>query len=232
MAERSPHQLMTRQAMSAAPWNDLPNLASPRPEKRIDKPGRPDEIGARIHSPTVRMTRKQTTPRPAKYPRILGLPEAAIDVSRPAPDLMKRVYIVTSSPSRGDVAQMLTNATNGTPPPAHFFVLFVTHHLLGDRGCRLGDMSTTTPNFAGDHQPTPGAEQPRPECQSNARFLTARPRREWPTSGANLQASIASRRAPHRLAGQMPFHFVGRKRLQPLDRCGRIPRSVRSQEQI
>jgi hypothetical protein len=82
MAERSPHQLMTRQAMSAAPWNDLPNLASPRPEKRIDKPGRPDEIGARIHSPTVRMTRKQTTPLPAKYPHILGLPEAAIDVSR------------------------------------------------------------------------------------------------------------------------------------------------------
>lgn len=40
----------------------------------------------------------------------------------PAPDLMKRVYIVTSSPSRGDVAQMLTNATNA--PPAHFVLCY------------------------------------------------------------------------------------------------------------
>lgn len=33
---------------------------------------------------------------------------------------MKRIYIVTSSPSRSHVAQMFTNATNGTLPPAHF----------------------------------------------------------------------------------------------------------------
>lgn len=50
--------------------------------------------------------------------------EAAIDVSRQAPDLVKRVYIVTSSLSRGDVEQTFTNAANGIPPPAHFVQLY------------------------------------------------------------------------------------------------------------
>lgn len=50
--------------------------------------------------------------------------EAAINVSRQAPDLVKRVYIVTSSLSRGDVEQTFANATNGIPPPAHFVQLY------------------------------------------------------------------------------------------------------------
>ena len=50
--------------------------------------------------------------------------EAVIDVSRQAPDVVKRVYIVTSSLSRGDVEQAFANAANGTPPPAHFVQLY------------------------------------------------------------------------------------------------------------
>ncbi|WP_218667955.1 hypothetical protein [Sphingopyxis sp. KK2] len=50
--------------------------------------------------------------------------EAAIDVSRQAPDLVKRVYIVTSSLSRCDVEQAFANAANGIPAPAHFVQLY------------------------------------------------------------------------------------------------------------
>lgn len=50
--------------------------------------------------------------------------EAAIDVVRQAPDVVKRVFIVTSSLSRNDVEQAFANAANGNPPPPHFVQLY------------------------------------------------------------------------------------------------------------
>lgn len=50
--------------------------------------------------------------------------EASVASARQAPDLVKRVFIVTSSLSRGDVAAAFVNAAGGTPPPAHFVQLY------------------------------------------------------------------------------------------------------------
>src|SRR3546814_7673259 len=50
--------------------------------------------------------------------------EAEIGAIREAPDLVKRVFIVTSSLSRADVAQAFAAAANGTPPRAHFVQLY------------------------------------------------------------------------------------------------------------
>lgn len=50
--------------------------------------------------------------------------ETQIAAIRTAPDLAKRVYIVTSSLSRADVVEAFQNAANGTPPPPHFVQLY------------------------------------------------------------------------------------------------------------
>lgn len=50
--------------------------------------------------------------------------EAEVAAVRAAPDLVKRVYIVTSSLSRADVARTFAHAATGTPPPAHFIQLY------------------------------------------------------------------------------------------------------------
>jgi hypothetical protein len=51
--------------------------------------------------------------------------EAAVDSVRGAPDLVKRVFIVTSSLSRTDVATVFADAQNGVAPPsAHFVQLY------------------------------------------------------------------------------------------------------------
>lgn len=50
--------------------------------------------------------------------------EAHIANIRMAPDLSKRVYIVTSSLSRGDVAAAFANAAGGTAPSPHFVQLY------------------------------------------------------------------------------------------------------------
>ena len=50
--------------------------------------------------------------------------ELKIDTARAAPDLMKKVFIVTSSLSRDQVATAFRDAAAGTPPPAHFVQLY------------------------------------------------------------------------------------------------------------
>src|SRR3546814_20733967 len=49
--------------------------------------------------------------------------EAEIGAIREAPDLVKRVFIVTSSLSRADVAQAFAAVTTGPPPRAPFVQL-------------------------------------------------------------------------------------------------------------
>jgi hypothetical protein len=50
--------------------------------------------------------------------------KANIDALRMAPDLVKRVFIVTSSLSRTDVENVFRNAAAGTAPSAHFVQLY------------------------------------------------------------------------------------------------------------
>lgn len=50
--------------------------------------------------------------------------EAAVGSVRGAPDLVKRVFIVTSSLSRADVAAVFAAAQNGVAPSAHFVQLY------------------------------------------------------------------------------------------------------------
>jgi hypothetical protein len=48
----------------------------------------------------------------------------SIQEVRSAPDLLKRVFIVTSSLSRAQVEVAFTTATAGQPPSAHFVQLY------------------------------------------------------------------------------------------------------------
>jgi hypothetical protein len=50
--------------------------------------------------------------------------ERRIEEARSAPDLVKRVFIVTSSLSRNDVETAFAAAALGEPPPAHFVQLY------------------------------------------------------------------------------------------------------------
>jgi hypothetical protein len=50
--------------------------------------------------------------------------ERSIEEARSAPDLVKRVFIVTSSLSRNDVEAAFTAAALGQAPPAHFVQLY------------------------------------------------------------------------------------------------------------
>lgn len=50
--------------------------------------------------------------------------DAGITSTRAAPDLVKQVFIVTSSLSKAAVAQVFAEAENGVPPPAHFVQLY------------------------------------------------------------------------------------------------------------
>lgn len=47
-----------------------------------------------------------------------------VEAARSSPDLVKRVFIVTSSLSRAQVAQTFADAAAGHPPPAHFVQLY------------------------------------------------------------------------------------------------------------
>jgi len=50
--------------------------------------------------------------------------ERGVEEARSAPDLVKRVFIVTSSLSRNDVETAFAAAALGEPPPAHFVQLY------------------------------------------------------------------------------------------------------------
>ena len=49
---------------------------------------------------------------------------AKLDTVRSAPDVLQRVFIVTSSLSRAQVEEVLAAASHGTPPTPHFVQLY------------------------------------------------------------------------------------------------------------